>query len=396
MSAESQAGGTVLAFLNEVAGGRKLLETVRARVDAGAEHVALAAPQNQPVAGQIVDVDEVRDAALSRVEVTQDVLQGFGIESTAAIFDPDPVLALDDAIRAYGPSEVLISALPETRYGMARKDLIEVARARYPMPIEHIPVRIEDDAVRWDVTHTLVVATQTVNAPDLVERLIARHRESPHRYTFVSPRLRRRSPREEVCDRLGRRRWRRSTSEDIDATGQPMSPEPFAAVKQRDRALPRRRHSHLYLRGPAARQWLEDGLIDQVKEHHRGSLSSTLESSGDGSDVDATDLGPAVRVSPLRRRPTSGARRLMESASVPRRRRARLTSHHHGPPEANASSKIDRQTLGILLFIVSEAMLFGAFFASYFFIRAVANPKVAPGRRSDTSCRSSPSRESTR
>ena len=46
---------------------------------------------------------------------------------------------------------------------------------------------------------------------------------------------------------------------------------------------------------------------------------------------------------------------------------------HHGPPEAHASSRIDRQTLGILLFIVSEIMLFGAFFASYFFIRVVAN-----------------------
>jgi cytochrome c oxidase subunit 3 len=46
---------------------------------------------------------------------------------------------------------------------------------------------------------------------------------------------------------------------------------------------------------------------------------------------------------------------------------------HHGPPEAHASSRIDRQTLGILLFIVSEVMLFGAFFASYFFIRVVAN-----------------------
>jgi len=46
---------------------------------------------------------------------------------------------------------------------------------------------------------------------------------------------------------------------------------------------------------------------------------------------------------------------------------------HHGPPEAHASSRIDRQTLGILLFIVSEVMLFGAFFASYFFLRVVAN-----------------------
>jgi cytochrome c oxidase subunit III len=46
---------------------------------------------------------------------------------------------------------------------------------------------------------------------------------------------------------------------------------------------------------------------------------------------------------------------------------------HHGPPEANKSSRVDPQLLGMLLFIVSEVMLFGAFFASYFFLRVVAN-----------------------
>ena len=62
----------------------------------------------------------------------------------------------------------------------------------------------------------------------------------------------------------------------------------------------------------------------------------------------------------------------MESASVVGGQ-ADAEHEHHGPPEANQSSRIDRQTLGILLFIVSEVMLFGAFFASYFFLRVVAN-----------------------
>lgn len=51
---------------------------------------------------------------------------------------------------------------------------------------------------------------------------------------------------------------------------------------------------------------------------------------------------------------------------------------HHGPPAANRSSRIDPQVLGILLFIVSEVMLFGAFFASYFFLRVVVNPATWP------------------
>ena len=76
-------GGTVLAFVNEVAGGRRLLEALRERVDAGADAVAVAAPQNQPVVGQIVDRDEIREAALSRVEVTQSVLVGRGHGSRA-------------------------------------------------------------------------------------------------------------------------------------------------------------------------------------------------------------------------------------------------------------------------------------------------------------------------
>ncbi len=44
---------------------------------------------------------------------------------------------------------------------------------------------------------------------------------------------------------------------------------------------------------------------------------------------------------------------------------------HHGPPEANRSSRVEPQLLGMLLFIISEVMIFGAFFTAYFFIRVV-------------------------
>ena len=44
---------------------------------------------------------------------------------------------------------------------------------------------------------------------------------------------------------------------------------------------------------------------------------------------------------------------------------------HHGPPEAHQSSRINREILGMFLFIASEIMLFGAFFTAYFFVRVV-------------------------
>ncbi len=53
---------------------------------------------------------------------------------------------------------------------------------------------------------------------------------------------------------------------------------------------------------------------------------------------------------------------------------------HHGPPAANRSSRVDPQMLGMLLFIISEIMVFGAFFTAYFFIRiAQGDPWPAVG-----------------
>jgi cytochrome c oxidase subunit III len=52
---------------------------------------------------------------------------------------------------------------------------------------------------------------------------------------------------------------------------------------------------------------------------------------------------------------------------------------HHGPPPAHRSSRVDAPTLGMLLFIISEVMIFGAFFTAYFFVRVVNhNPWPAP------------------
>jgi len=65
----------------------------------------------------------------------------------------------------------------------------------------------------------------------------------------------------------------------------------------------------------------------------------------------------------------------MEAASI-----AHDVHEHHGPPPANRSSRVDPQVLGMLLFIISEVMIFGAFFTAYFFIRVVNdNPWPAPG-----------------
>jgi len=254
----------LLVFLNEVAGGRKLLQAVREREDE-VSGVVVAAPQNQPSVGQLIDAGELREAARARVEVTMAVLSEFGIESVGEVMDPDPALALDDAVRAHQPGEVLLSCLSDSRFGFIRKDLVEFARETVEpeAKLTHIPVRIEDDSIRWDLIHTLVVATQTVATPDLVSRLKERAATSPHRYTIVCPRT----------DDVGEPEIVRDLAAtlaalyrvDVDATGQPMSPDPFEAVKN---AIEHYRIDEVLISTFAGEgsRWLEDDLIGRVRE----------------------------------------------------------------------------------------------------------------------------------
>ncbi|MEY2534905.1 MAG: cytochrome c oxidase subunit, partial [bacterium] len=51
---------------------------------------------------------------------------------------------------------------------------------------------------------------------------------------------------------------------------------------------------------------------------------------------------------------------------------------HHGPPPAHRSSRVEPEMLGMLLFIISEIMVFGAFITAYFFIRVVSGDQWFP------------------
>jgi hypothetical protein len=254
----------LLVFLNEVAGGRKLLQAVSERA-AEVPFVAVAAPQNQPAVGQLIDAGELREAARARVEVTMSILSEYGIESVGEVMDRDPALALDDAVRAHEPGEVLLSCLYETRFGITRKDLVEWARDRFEpeVAVTHIPVRLTEDSISWEKSHTLVVATQTVHTPDLVRRLKDRAAGHPHRYTIVCPRS------EDVSEAQIVRDLAATLAElyraDVDATGQPMSPDPFHAVQN---AIEHYRVDEVLISTFAGEgsRWLDEDLVGRTRE----------------------------------------------------------------------------------------------------------------------------------
>ena len=257
----------LLVFLNEVAGGRKLLQAVRDRTAQGdISEVIVTAPQNQPTIGNLIDRDELYASARARVEVTMSIFSRFGIDSVGEVLDPAPELAIDDAIRVHRPAEVLFSALYDTRFGVMRKDLVEVARetAEPETKFTHIPVRVEEDAIRLDLSHVLVVATKTVNSPDLLARLKERAATRPHRYTIISPRTEE-VPEEQVIGDLSSTLSELYRGE-IDATGLPISAaDPFEAVRN---AIEHHRVDEILISTFAGEQsrWLQSDLIGRVRE----------------------------------------------------------------------------------------------------------------------------------
>src|SRR6185437_7588339 len=246
---------------------RKLLQAVRERTEAGhVSQVIVAAPQNQPTIGTHIDRDDLYASARARVEVTMSIFAEFGIDSIGEVLDPAPQLALGDALRVHEPAEVLYSALYDTRFGIARKDLVEWSRelAEPDVRFTHIPVRVEEDAIRLDLAHVLVVATQTVNAPDLVARLKERAAGRPHRYTVICPRS------EEVSEEQVVRDLASTLAElyraDVDATGTPISSgDPFEAVRN---AIEHYKIDEILISTFAGQQsrWLESDLVGRVRE----------------------------------------------------------------------------------------------------------------------------------
>ena len=192
---------------------------------------------------------------------------------------------------------------------------------------------------------TLVVANLTAAAPELVERLKALAQEGPRRFIVIVPQSGRQGHR---VREARQRRGACSPSLDdagIVAAGMIGDPDPYTAVMN---AVQYFHISEIVISTlpEGSSQWVADKLVDRV----RGATNVPVEHIESAREA---------------RRPSGGRCRRAHVGHDPH------DDHHHGPPEANRSSRVEPAFLGMLLFIISEIMIFGAFFTAYFFIRVV-------------------------
>src|SRR5688572_1726053 len=177
----------ILVVANETLGGRKLLEAVRRRSREGQRRFFLAVPQNRPRHGRVIYDEAVRDAAQVRVDLARQFMDAEGIEVEGEVGDPDPYTATMDAIDLFGADEVIVSTLPASRSGWLRRDLVDRIASDSGLEVEHVVTDMDREGLPYTVT--LVVANQTADSQELIDRLKQKAAEAddPDLFIVVMP-----------------------------------------------------------------------------------------------------------------------------------------------------------------------------------------------------------------
>jgi hypothetical protein len=212
----------VLVLANETVAGRSLIDALRRRSQHGPIHVTVVCPQNAPAMGFVVYEAERRSAAERRLRRTLALLHEAGIAARGTVVDPDPVVALRDAIQEYQPDEIIVSTHPEMRSGWLRGNLVDRARKMAgDIPVEHVVVDLTSPRER---AHVLIVGSQTVVGEPLLAAVRERAEQSPAEFTVVVP------ADPPGADERVEQTLRQLRQAGVEATGHVGDPDPVCAV----------------------------------------------------------------------------------------------------------------------------------------------------------------------
>ncbi|MGI9540276.1 MAG: hypothetical protein ACR2N6_09015 [Miltoncostaeaceae bacterium] len=138
----------LVVIANETCAGAAVVQEVSYRAGSGAEVivVAPALPSSRLKHWLGSDSADARAAAESRLADSVRALERAGLRARGHLGDGDPLQALDDVLRIYGPDEVVISTHPPSRSHWLERDVVARARQRYGLPITHVVVDVEHES----------------------------------------------------------------------------------------------------------------------------------------------------------------------------------------------------------------------------------------------------------
>lgn len=134
----------VLVVANETLRGEELLSTISTfALSERTKFLVVCPALNTRLKTFTSDEDPAREAAQARLDVTLARLASVGIEADGLVGDSDPLVAVDDAVRTFGPGEIVISTHPVGRSNWLEKGVVESVQARYDVPVTHVVVDLD-------------------------------------------------------------------------------------------------------------------------------------------------------------------------------------------------------------------------------------------------------------
>ena len=131
----------VLVVANETVGGEELLSAISTLALSQQTQFLVVCPAlNSRLKTFTSDEDPAREAAQARLDETLGRLESVGIEASGIVGDGDPLVAVDDAVRTFGPAEIVISTHPPGKSNWLERGVVDSVRARYDVPVTHVVV----------------------------------------------------------------------------------------------------------------------------------------------------------------------------------------------------------------------------------------------------------------
>ena len=131
----------VLVVANETVRGEELLSTISTLALVERTRFLVVCPAlNSRLKTFTSDEDPAREAAQARLDVTLARLRSVGIEARGEVGDGDPLVAVDDGVRTFGPNEIVISTHPPGKSNWLERGIVDAVRARYDVPVTHVVV----------------------------------------------------------------------------------------------------------------------------------------------------------------------------------------------------------------------------------------------------------------
>jgi nucleotide-binding universal stress UspA family protein len=123
-------------------GGDTLRERVREHTGAEDAEVRVVAPASDvsPLEWLASDEDDARAQAAEKAEASARAVAPEAGRTEAEVGDPDPVQAIEDALREFPADELIVVTHPGEEAGWLEKDTAREALERFDVPLTHLVV----------------------------------------------------------------------------------------------------------------------------------------------------------------------------------------------------------------------------------------------------------------